>query len=147
MLNLQHKQEQPTQITALVNELIQERQQVWSLYCQVAEQKPFASNRELPTMINEFCQILIDYISLAHFGIYQSIADNSESSSDVIKTAESEYSKIVDSTAAAVNFNDKYVQTCIKVSLANLEKDLSVLGEQLALRIDSEDKICEMMLH
>lgn len=144
--NIQNNQEHPAQISALVNELIQERRQVWSLYCQVADHKPFANDRDLPTLINEFCQILIDYISLAHFGIYQSLADN-ESSSDVVKIAESVYSSIVDTTAAAVSFNDKYVQNCIEVSLNNLEKDLSILGENLALRIDAEDKICDLILH
>lgn len=143
----QEKQHNQLQTSSMVGELIEERQQVWSMYCKVADHKNFADDKELPKLINEFCQILIDYISLGHFGVYQHIADDVEQRSDVIKIAESVYHKIVDTTEAALVFNDKYVQNCIEVSMANLKRDLSILGEKLALRIDAEDKICDMILH
>ncbi|MGR9072350.1 MAG: Rsd/AlgQ family anti-sigma factor, partial [Gammaproteobacteria bacterium] len=68
--------ERRNQVSHLIQELVHERQQVWSLYCRVAEFKPFSSSEEhVKKILAEFCQILIDYISLGHFGIYQRILE------------------------------------------------------------------------
>ena len=135
------------QMSSLIDELIQERQQVWSLYCKVADMKPFTSEQPIQNLLNEFCQILIDYISLGHFGIYQRIIEGNERRNAVLRAAETIYPEIAETTEAAVSFNDKYVKPNNSEIIESLEQDLSILGEKLAQRIDAEDQLCSVMLH
>ena len=104
----QSSTERRTQLSTLIDELIQERHQVWSLYCRVAEFKPFSSDQDVQSVLKEFCQILVDYISLGHFGIYQRILEGKERRAAVLKAAETIYPEIAETTEAAVSFNDKY---------------------------------------
>ena len=106
---IKSKPERRQQISHLVDELMKERHQVWSLYCRVAELKPFSPQKQnVRQVLNEFCQILIDYVSLGHFGIYQRILEGKERRSAILKAAETIYPEIAETTEAAVSFNDKY---------------------------------------
>ena len=129
------------QTNKMISELVQERQQVWSLYCTAAGLEPFSNRESIEGKVKEFCQILIDYISLGHFGIYQRIADGQERRSKVVKIAGEVYQKIACTTDAAVAFNDKYDKLRGEELVNNLSGDLSRLGEALAARIELEDQL------
>ncbi|WP_133718619.1 MULTISPECIES: sigma D regulator [Methylocaldum] len=130
----------------MIEELLEERRQVWSLYCTIAGMKPFTVEQPLRTKVQEFCQLLIDYISLGHFGIYQRIIDGTERRRKVLELAENIYPRIAETTDAAVEFNDKY-ETLIGDELkTHLEDDLSKLGEELAMRIELEDQLISSMI-
>jgi regulator of sigma D len=49
--------------SSLIKELERERQQVWSLYCKIADLKPFLPGKNFKPVLTEFSQMLIDYIS------------------------------------------------------------------------------------
>ena len=125
----------------MITELVKERQQVWSLYCTAAGLEPFSNRESIEGKVKEFCQILVDYISLGHFGIYQRIADGQERRSKVVKIATAVYLKIAETTQAAVAFNDKYDNLSGEDLVNNLSGDLSQLGEVLATRIELEDQL------
>ncbi len=129
----------------LVQELLQERQQVWSLYCRIASLDPFTSVRPIDSLVQEFCQVLVDYISLGHFGIYQRIIDERERRLKVVQLAEHIYPHIAEATEAAVDFNDKYEKLTSAEIRKHLASDLSKLGEELAKRIELEDQLIETM--
>ncbi len=131
----------------LIDELLRERHQVWSLYCRVAELKPFSANDQVKSKLNEFSQLLIDYISLGHFGIYQRILEGKERRHYMLEVAEELYPQFIQTTEAAVSFNDKYDHTENGKWIDNLEQDLSALGENLAKRIDMEDQLCRIIAH
>ena len=133
----------------LIDELQKERIQVWALYSNIAELKPFTVNSEkVPNIINEFAQLMVDYISLGHFGIYQRILDGNERRRKVLSVAEEMYPEYSATTETAVSFNDKYVSSAaISENIESLEHDLSKLGEDLAKRIEIEDKLCDMLMH
>lgn len=138
----------PRQQTAdLIDELLQERKQMWSLYCSVAGLEPFSEKQPIETKLNEFCQILVDYISLGHFGIYRRIADGEERRRKVLELAEHIYPQIEETTEIAVSFNDKYEKLQGEKLLKNLSTDLSLLGETLASRIDLEDQLIKSLMH
>lgn len=134
------------QTNQIVNQLVQERTKVWSLFCTAADLEPFTNQQSVETKVKEFCQILVDYISLGHFGIYQRIADRKERRSKVIQIAEKIYPRISTTTQSAVEFNDKYEGLDGEALLANLSKDLSHLGEELATRIELEDILVKSMI-
>ena len=89
---------------------------------------------------------MIDYISLGHFGIYQRIIDGRERRRKVIEVAEIIYPRIAEATSVAVDFNDKYEYLSGEPLRLNLAVDLSLLGEELARRIELEDQLISTMM-
>lgn len=130
----------------LIQELVEERQEVWLRYSNLAGMQPYRPEQLLEVVVKQFSQILIDYISLGHFGIYQRIIDGTERRRKVIHVAEQSYPRIADTTDAAVAFNDKYEKLAGEELRRNLALDLSALGEKLAARIELEDNLIETML-
>ncbi len=132
----------------LIKELETERQQVWSLYCKIADLKPFLPGKNFQPVLTEFSQMLIDYISLGHFGVFQRLFEGNERRNAILDVVKDVYSEFLGITEIALNFDDKYTkdQKSETLDSGNLEKDLSFLGENLARRIDLEDQLCEIML-
>jgi regulator of sigma D len=130
---------------SLIEELQQERREVWSLYCRIAELKPFSSAEKVQEILTEFSQMLVDYVSLGHFGIFQRVIDGNERREAVLTAAQEIYPGFVETTDAAVLFNDKYDKKNSADFTKDLEQDLSSLGEKLAKRIDLEDKLCSLI--
>jgi len=126
----------------LVAELRKERKQMWSLYFQVGELKPFTSLSETKPLVTKFSQLLIDYISLGHFGLYERLLAGNERRENILTAAKRIYPEFSKITDAVVSFNDKYEDQEKKFSTEDLESDLSILGENLAKRIDLEDELC-----
>lgn len=138
--------ERRNQTQAMISELLSERQQVWSLYCSVAGLEPFTPDKPVESLIQEFCQVLVDYISLGHFGIYQRITNGTERRIKVLQKAEEIYPRIAQATDSAIDFNDKYEKLSGEAVLKSLPQDLSMLGEQLATRIELEDQLIKTMV-
>ena len=130
----------------LVSELQKERHQVWSLYCKVAEQKPFSCSSETQSLLTQFSQLLIDYVSLGHFGIYEHLLSGTERRDAVLTAAKEIYPEFSKTTEAVMSFNDSYDDQKHVLSVDKLESDLSSLGENLAKRIDLEDKLCHLVM-
>lgn len=129
----------------LVHELQEERHQVWSLYCKVFEQKPFSSSAETTHLLTQFSQLLIDYVSLGHFGLYERLLSRA-GREEVLKHAKTIYLEFFKITEVVMSFNDKYA-IINAMKMDTLENDLSLLGEQLAKRIDLEDRLCHLVLN
>ena len=145
--NIQTQQpERRQQTLSLVEELQKERDQVWALYSQIAELKPYSSDQHIQPVLNEFAQLLIDYISLGEFGIYRRITEGRERRIQVKEAAEKMYPEFSCTSDIAVSFSDKYTNATPDKITASLEQDLSPLGESLAKRIDIEDHICSLIL-
>ncbi len=146
MSAVQNQPERRQQASQLIAELQNERHQVWSLYCHVAELKPFSSHATVNKVLNRFSQLLIDYVSLGHFGIYERLLAGNERRERVLSVAKDIYPEFSATTDAAVQFNDKYANAANNNSfIDDLELDLSTLGENLAKRIDLEDQLCALM--
>ncbi len=130
----------------LVEELLKERQQMWALYWELAELQPFDRHKESTEQIlARFCQTLIDYISLGHFGIYYRIINGTERRRKVIEAAQRLYPGIAEATEVALKFNTCYEAGKL-LDPAVLMQELSKLGEALAARIELEDQLIASML-
>ena len=137
--------ERRQQYTQLIAELKNQRQEVLSLYCNFAELKPFSANDAVRSLLTRFSQILVDYVSLGHFGVYERLLAGTERRSRMLSVAKEIYPEFSATTDAAISFNEKY-DTAEKIDvIEDLEQDLSALGESLAKRIDLEDRLCEVM--
>jgi regulator of sigma D len=130
----------------LVQKLVTERTEMLSLYCQLAGLEPYGNGKN-PRVKNsqetlqKFCQVLVDYIAAGHFSLYERIVNGTERRQQISDLAENLYPRIAKSTEAALDFNDKYDCGDHCEIAASFGDDLSQLGEQLAARIELEDKL------
>ena len=134
-----------------IKQLINERNEVLSLYCSIAvsDGNKITSADEIDKdTLQEFCQILIDYIATGHFELYSRISEGKERRTDIITLANAIYPRIEKTTLSAVEFNDAYEgDREFDSNLKNmLPQQLSTLGEELATRIDLEDKLINTLL-
>jgi regulator of sigma D len=119
-------------IDAIIHTWLKERQELLVLYTRACENS---------TLLQRFCQILVDYISAGHFAIFEKLAQAKE-----ICTPEQPaldkilLEKISKTTLTALDFNDNYADN---PSLYGLSSALSVLGEQLAHRMEWEDQLLQ----
>ena len=139
------KQER-SQTNSLITELLEERKQVWSVYCAVSGIEDRANDKSMENLVQEFCQLSVDYISLGHFGVYQRILDGKERRKSIVLAAERIYPLISKATEAVLDFNDKYQKLTPAMILHDLADDLSLVGEHLANRIEWEDELLGEML-
>ncbi len=135
-----------------IKQLIAERNGVLSKYYNLASHADQHDDDEnlddTLEMLQEFCQDLVDYMATGHFEIYRRIEDGDERRTDMIKLAEEIFPRITNTTQIAIDFNDLYdaSKDFDKGILKSLSKQLSVLGENLAVRIDLEDKFINKLL-
>lgn len=125
----------------MINKLVDSRTEMLALYAQLARQKPFVGNADVPAMLEEFCQALVDYAANAHFQLYRYFAEKNERRQEIYVVAEKIYPSILAITNKVLDFNDKYDCGDHCSQFNELEHDLSMLGETLADRIELEDKL------
>ncbi len=126
----------------LTQKLVAERTEMLVLFCRLAGIESYAPEiRPVKELLEEFCQILVDYISAGHFALYERIIDGTERRRDVASLAEQLYPAIAQTTDAALDFNDRYDRDDHRPMLENLSQELSQLGEQIAVRIELEDRL------
>lgn len=143
---MQTKMERRQNNQNLVLQLQKERQQVWSLYCKVAELKPFSCSSKTQSLLTQFSQLLIDYVSLGHFGLFDRVISGSERREAVLSSAKQLYPAFSKTTEDVISFNDRYDDNINQLNVDKLEADLSSLGESLAKRVDLEDKLCQLVI-
>jgi len=130
----------------MIEQLVNERTQMLSLYSDLAAQHPFNDSDSVSDLLEQFCQALIDYTADAHFRLYRFIDERKERRRAVIEVADTLYPRIMETTESILQFNDKYDrEQRTALALKALERDLSHLGEKLADRIDLEDRVIEVL--
>jgi len=133
-----------------IKQLIAERNNVLSQYYNLAshaDQNP-GNKEETLELLQEFCQDLVDYLATGHFEIYRRIEEKEERRSEIKDLANEVFDRISETTAVAVDFNDLYdtSEGFNPEVLNQLPAQLSTLGEQLAIRIDLEDRFINTLL-
>ena len=129
----------------MVRKLLDERQEMLLMFCRVAGLEPFKDSKPSVDVLQEFCQILVDYSAFGHFEIYERIVGGRERRSQVLNVARDVYPRIAEASEIAVEFNDKYDASDHTLDLDQLDRDLSRLGEELAVRIEMEDHIIQAL--
>jgi len=130
----------------LVAKLITERTEMLATFCRLAGIEPYsAADKSVQTLLQEFCQILVDYVAAGHFAVYERILEGKERRREVADIAAQVYERIAQSTDMVLDFNDKYDCEDHCTALDSLSRDMSRLGEELALRIELEDKLLSAM--
>jgi len=129
-----------------IRKLLDERQEMIVLFCQLADLDPCQSNDPVDLKLRVFCQKMIDYIAAGHFAIYDRIMNGGERRKQVLRVAARVYASIEDTTDIAVAFNDKYDEHDHPLDSTNLQNDLAMLGEAMSNRADYEDQLIDSLL-
>jgi regulator of sigma D len=135
-----------------IKQPITERNSVLSQYYSLAshadQRTDYDNPEDVLEMLQEFCQDLVDYMATGHFEIYRRIEDGDERRTEMIELAEKIFPHITNTTQIAIDFNDLYdISKDFDVGvLKGLSRQLSILGENLATRIDLEDKFINTIL-
>ncbi len=129
----------------MVQKLLTERQEMLSMFCRVAGLEPFKDSTPSVDVLQEFCQVLVDYSAFGHFEIYERIVAGRERRLRVVEVAREVYPRIAEASEVAVEFNDKYDASDHTLDLHQLDRDMGKLGEELAMRIEMEDRIIEAL--
>ncbi|MDH3281479.1 MAG: sigma D regulator [Gammaproteobacteria bacterium] len=139
------RRERRSQTRALAHKLVTERTQMLVLYCRAAGLGTEKETESAGEVVEKFCQVLVDYIAAGHFTLYERITSGKERRHNVREIAEQTYPTIALTTEQVVEFNDKYEDRRRAENKAELMKDLSELGEQLAIRVELEDRLLNAM--
>ena len=127
-------------IDETIEKMLSERQEVLVTYCRLAGLQPYSPTEDAG-LLQRFCELLIDYSAFCHFEIYERLIDGREQREQVVEAARDAYPRIAEATEVAVEFNDKYDAADHTLVLDQLERDLGKVGEELAVRIEMEDRI------
>ena len=128
----------------LAAKLLTARQESLVLYHKLAALKPRAwIDPAQQYLLQRFRQALVDYLALGPFEVYQALEDQPANSPyrQAHELARRFYARIAHTTQAALAFHDRYDSDLSPPALAELDEELSRLGEHLAVRIELEDRI------
>jgi len=144
-MNNQSFYERRLQTHKLARELFVKREHVWALREQLVSLQPYRPEQLLEPLVRHFCQELIDYISLEHFGIFHHLINGYENRGPVVAMTEEIFQQMVETTDTMLDFNDKIEATPTESLCLALPDELLILGDALALRVELEDSLIEGM--
>lgn len=139
-------QERRSASQELIQHMLTERNQLLSLLLQVSTENSGDDKIQSASDLEEFIQVLVDYIAAGHFGLYERISEGKERRKAVSDLAVEIYPRIEQTTEIALSFDEKYNPENNGVNLIHLQKDLSRLGEELATRIELEDQLIQLII-
>lgn len=125
----------------LVAHLLSERDEMLALLCRLAEGN--GDGKPTRPALDEFLNLLIDYMAAAHFGLYQRIIDGTERRRQVQRVAAKCYPRVARTTELALAFHDRYASPAGPADAATFRRDLALLAEALAERIELEDTMID----
>lgn len=130
----------------LINNMLNERRQLLALMLKASRLGPDKIDGPEADLLEEFCQLLVDYIAAGHFGLYERISKGEERRQVVSELAGRIYPEIEQSTQAALEFNENYSAERGDRNLESFQNDLSKLGEMLIARMELEDQLMARMM-
>lgn len=122
----------------IIEDWLKNRQSLIVSFNQLCMLKPFdtptADISAIKETLDDFCQHLIDYVCIGQFHLFEKIARNIPNQSPDRPLL----NRLLRMTLQAIHFNDQYTQP---QDLSKLENELSILGENIALRLELEDEL------
>ncbi len=143
---LDEVQDRRVRTNELIQHMLKERNQLISLLLQVSSEDSEDGAIQSDVDLDEFVQVLVDYIAAGHFGLYERIAEGKERRKAVSDLAVEIYPRIQQTTQIALAFDEKYNPENKNKKLNHFQADLSKLGEELTTRIELEDQLIQLLL-
>jgi regulator of sigma D len=134
-------------VNNIINTWLAERQELIRLYCVITDRQ--SNKPEFILALENFCEILVDYLSAGHFEVFTELENEARSFDERgIKLVNAIYPYLEQSTEIALWFNDR----CDQLRHSNtkheqIQSELSYLGESLTDRFELEDQLIEYVHH
>ena len=96
------------------------------------------------TELQQFCEIMVDYVSVGHFEVFEQITKEAEifGNDQGLDKSPELIDKIQTTTELILDFNDKYITA---KDLDALIIDLAALGETFVQRFADEDVLIDLL--
>lgn len=133
-------------VSTLIDKWLKERQALIVQLCDLSV-NPGSSQENKVERFQSFSQILVDYVSVGHFEVYeQLLSEAAEFNDGGTELANKIIPKIQASTEIALNFNDRF-DNIHKVDdgIEGLILELETLGKTLEERFELEDVLIESL--
>lgn len=132
-------------VSELIDRWLKARQELLVHYCELSGENDFSQTEALRQKFVGLCEVLMDYVSTGHFGIYeQLISEAREFNDGGLELAAKVYPRIEKTTEVALNFNDQLDDRELsEQDIKALFEALSHLGESLESRFEMEDFLIE----
>jgi len=132
-------------VSELIDRWLHERQDLLSRFIALPRLK---LDGEVGHSLQAFCEVLVDYVSSWHFGVYEHLLAEADSFNDGgIELARELDPKMQATTDSVLSFNDQFsdLEQLTLQDAAHLAERLSSLGEILAERFELEDDLIERL--
>lgn len=133
------------EVSEQVDNWLNERQELLVLYCSLSGIESLrVDERPFSVKMKHLCQVLVDYVSAGHFGIYEQLQKNVSDvdDNDALACASTVLSSIQKTTEFCLDFNDGIDKFS---DIQSLQAALSKLGECLEERFFLEDQLVESL--
>lgn len=133
-------------VNELIDKWLNERKDLIVKLCELSA-KNASSKENLVERFQTFCQILVDYVSVGHFEVYEQLLDEAAEFNDGgTELANRIIPKIQASTEIALNFNDRFDDiNKVDDGIEGLVLELDNLGKTLEDRFELEDILIEAL--
>ncbi len=132
----------------LIDQWLGHRRNLLVSYCKLAGCAPYQSKSCLPNLpqVNQFCALIVDYVSEGHFDVYSHMVSaceqHGQQSRDLVSKLLPQIHKTTDDI---LDFSDKYAEAEDDTVLFSLDKDLANLIHALETRFGFEDQLLEIL--
>jgi regulator of sigma D len=132
-------------VSELIDRWLQERQDLLGLFVALPQKNV---NDQVSESLRNLSQILVDYASSWHFGVYEHLLVEADEFNDGgVDLARKLDPKIQQTTDSILNFSDRYseISALTVQDVTHLSEFMSALGEALAERFELEDQLIECL--
>lgn len=132
-------------VSKIIERWLEERRELLAKYCDLTEVIDVSDNAvKHVEELQEFCELMVDYISVGHFEIFDQLHKEGQLFEDAsgLDKEPNLLEKIQTTTEYILDFNDKYLSSH---DLDARIIDLASLGEIFAQRFGLEDKLIDVL--
>ena len=132
-------------VSKIIERWLVERRELLAKYCDLTEVIDVSDNAvKHVEELQEFCELMVDYISVGHFEIFDQLHKEGQLFEDAsgLDKEPNLLEKIQTTTEYILDFNDKYLSSH---DLDARIIDLASLGEIFAQRFGLEDKLIDVL--
>ncbi|TNC79965.1 MAG: sigma D regulator [Oleiphilus sp.] len=133
-------------VNKLIDKWLKERQTLIVKLCDLSVNQG-SSKENIVERFQVFCQILVDYVSVGHFEVYEQLLNEAAAFNDGgTELANKIIPQIQASTEIALNFNDRFDDiNKVDDGIEGLILELDNLGKTLEERFELEDILIEAL--
>ncbi len=133
-------------VSDIIDKWLRERQELIVRYCDLTARSGGSADQRC-AQYQEFCQVLVDYVSAGHFEVYGQLIEEAREFGDGGEALADKVMPAIDrTTEVALNFNDKFDDIHrVDDGLGVLDTEIAALGQVLEERFSLEDTLIEQL--